>query len=139
MLAINELFARFGVKRFGLVTPYVDDVQQAIVANYRRAGFDCVAECHLGLQDNYAFSEVEPSTLQQMVREVAAAKPDAIIVLCTNLRGAPLAPALEAELGIPVIDSISAVVWKSLVSGRVPTPPVCDPGAACLSLFEERA
>jgi maleate isomerase len=114
VLAINELFARFGVKRFGLVTPYVDDVQQAIMANYRRAGFECVAERHLGLQDNYAFSEVEPYTLQQMVREVAAAKPDAIIILCTNLRGAPMAPALETELGIPVIDSISAVVWKSL-------------------------
>ena len=116
VLAINELFARLGVRRFGLVTPYVDDVQQAIVANYARAGFECVTERHLGLQDNYAFSEVAPATLQQMVREVAAApvRPEAIIILCTNLRGAPLAPALEAELGIPVIDSISAVVWKSL-------------------------
>jgi maleate isomerase len=114
VLAINELFARLGVKRFGLVTPYVDDVQKAILANYRRTGLECVAERHLGLQDNYAFSEVEPTTLQQMVREVAAAKPDAIIILCTNLRGAALAPVLEDELGIPVIDSISAVVWKSL-------------------------
>lgn len=114
VLAINELFVRLGVRRFGLVTPYVDEVQQAIVANYGRAGYACVAERHLGLQDNFAFSEVDASTLQQMVREVAAARPDAIIILCTNLRGAPLAPALESELGIPVIDSISAVVWKSL-------------------------
>ena len=122
VLAINELFARWGVKRFGLVTPYLADVQQAIVANYRRAGFECVAERHQGLQDNHAFSDVEPATLQQMVREVAAARPDAIIILCTNLRGAPLAPALEAELGIPVIDSISAVVWKSLcLAGADPT------------------
>jgi hypothetical protein len=27
------------VRRFGLVTPYVDDVQQAIIDNHRRAGF----------------------------------------------------------------------------------------------------
>ena len=35
-----------------------------------------------------------------------------MVILCTNLRGAPLL-RLEAELGIPVNDSISAVVWKS--------------------------
>jgi maleate isomerase len=114
VLAINELFAHYGVRRFGLVTPYVDDVQQAIIANYRSAGFDCVAERHLGLQDNFSFSEVAPETLQAMVRDVAAARPQAIVVLCTNLRGAPLVPALETELGLPIIDSISAVVWKSL-------------------------
>jgi maleate isomerase len=114
VLAINELFAHYGVKRFGLVTPYVDDVQQAIIANYGRAGLQCVAERHLGLQDNFSFSEVEAATLQSMVRETGVARPDAIIVLCTNLRGAPLVPALEAELGVPVIDSICAVVWKAL-------------------------
>jgi maleate isomerase len=114
VLAINELFAHYGVRRFGLVTPYVDDVQQAIIANYQRAGFDCAAERHLGLQDNFSFSEVDAATLQTMVRAVARERPDAIVVLCTNLRGASLAPALEAELGLPVIDSISAVVWKSL-------------------------
>lgn len=114
VLAINELFARLGVRRFGLVTPYAADVQQAIVANYARSGLEVVAERHLGLQDNFSFSEVDAATLQQMVRDTAAMKPDAVIVLCTNLRAAPLAPALEAELGIPVIDSISAVVWKSL-------------------------
>jgi maleate isomerase len=114
VLAINELFAHYGIQRFGLVTPYVDEVQQAIIANYRRAGFDCVAERHLGLQDNFSFSEVGSDVLQAMVREVAAARPQAIVVLCTNLRGAPLVPALEAELGLPIIDSISAVVWKSL-------------------------
>jgi maleate isomerase len=121
VLAINELFAHYGVQRFGLVTPYVDEVQQAIIANYRRAGFDCVAERHLGLLDNFSFSEVGPDVLQAMVREVAAARPQAIVVLCTNLRGAPLVPALETELGLPIIDSISAVVWKSLRLAGVDT------------------
>lgn len=119
VLAINELFARLDVRRFGLVTPYVDDVQRAIVANYARAGLEVVAERHLGLQDNFSFSEVEPDVLSAMVLDVAAAKPDAIVILCTNLGGAPLVPALEARTGIPVIDSISAVVWKSLVLAGV--------------------
>ena len=114
VLALNEIFRATGVTRFGLVTPYVDDVQRAIVNNYRSAGFECVAEQHLGIQDNYAFSEVGAEQLRAMVRAVAEAKPQAITILCTNLRGAPLVEELESELGIPIYDSIATVVWKSL-------------------------
>lgn len=114
VLALNEIFHATGVTRFGLVTPYLHDVQQAIVENYRQAGFDCVAERHLGIQDNYSFSEVGAEQLRSMVREVAAAQPQAITILCTNLRGAPLVEELEGELGIPIYDSIATVVWKSL-------------------------
>jgi maleate isomerase len=49
-----------------------------------------------------------------MVHAVAMAKPDAILIMCTNLRGAPLVANWEKELGIPVYDSVSTVVWKSL-------------------------
>lgn len=114
VLALREIFRRTGVRRFGLVTPYTGDVQQAIIDNFRHAGFDTVAERHLGLQDNFAFSEVDSDTVRRLVREVAAARPDAIAILCTNLRGAPSVPALEAELGVPVYDSVAAVVWKAL-------------------------
>jgi len=114
VLALNEILARTGVKRLGLVTPYLDDVQAKIVANYAGIGIEVVAERHLGLRDNFSFSEVEPDTLRTMVREVAKAKPDAITVLCTNLRGGPLVAELEAETGIPIHDSIATVVWKSL-------------------------
>jgi maleate isomerase len=37
VLALNEIFAFSGLRRFGLVTPYRDDVQAAIVANYAKA------------------------------------------------------------------------------------------------------
>jgi len=114
VLALNELFARLGVRRFGLVTPYLDDVQAKIIANYAAAGYDCVAERHLGLRDNFSFSEVSADALRTMVCDVAAARPDAIVILCTNLRGGPLVAELEAELGIPILDSVATVVWKSL-------------------------
>jgi maleate isomerase len=114
VLALNEIFRATGVTRFGLVSPYLEDVQQRVVANYARSGFECVAERHLGLQDNYSFSEVSADQLRAMAREVARAKPQAITIFCTNLRGAPLVEELERELGIPIYDSIATVVWKSL-------------------------
>ena len=121
VLALNEIFQRTNVKRFGLVTPYVDDVQAAIVKNYAATGIECVAERHLRQQDNFSFSEVTADQIRRMVREVAKARPDAITIFCTNLRGAPLVEELEAETGIPIYDTIATVVWKSLQQAGVDT------------------
>lgn len=115
VLAFREIFERTGVRRVGLVTPYLDDVQARILTNWSAAGFTCAAEWHLGLQDNFSFAEVAPETIATMARDVAAALPDAIAVVCTNMDGASLASGLEAELGIPVYDSIATAVWKSLL------------------------
>ena len=115
VLAQNEIFRVAGVERMGLVSPYLDDVQAAIVRNYAAAGIECVAERHLGLRDNFSCAEVGEEESASMVRDVAAAKPDAISILCTNLRGAPLVDALERETGVLICDSIATVVWKSLL------------------------
>ncbi len=114
MLALNEVLAATAVKRFALVTPYTDDVQQRIVANYATLGIACVAERHLDIRDNFAFAEVSAADLTEMIRAVAGEKPDAIGIICTNLAAAPLVAALEAETGIPIYDTIATAVWKSL-------------------------
>jgi maleate isomerase len=122
VLALNEVLAIDGVKRLGLVTPYRDDVQAKIVANYDAAGIAVVSERHLGISDNYAFAEEPPDRIEALIREVAADRPDAIAVLCTNLRGAPLVSELEAEFDIPIHDSVAVTIWKSLkLAGVDPT------------------
>lgn len=121
MLALNELLERIGAKRIGFVTPYLDDVQARINANYRKAGFTVAADRHLGMQDNFSFSTVTADQMRAMTREVAAAKPDAIAIVCTNMRGAPLAEELEKAYGIPIFDSVSTTVWKSLKIAGVDT------------------
>ncbi|ONG58689.1 Asp/Glu/hydantoin racemase [Pseudoroseomonas deserti] len=121
MLALNEILAATGVSRLGLVTPYRADVQARIVANYATLGIDCASERHLGLQENFSFSEVEGPALTEMVEAVAAEGVDAVAVVCTNLRAAPLVAGWEAALGLPVYDTIATVVWKSLaVAGADP-------------------
>lgn len=122
MLALNEILQRRGVRRLGYVTPYLAEVQSRIVENYERLDITCGAERHLGLAHNFSFSEVDAPTIAAMVREVAAVRPEAIAVICTNLRAAPLVERLEAELGLPIYDTIATVVWKSLtIAGVDPT------------------
>jgi maleate isomerase len=133
VLALNEILEAKGALQFALVTPYLDDVQQRIVENYERSGYRCVAERHLNLQVNFKFAGVSEDQIRSMVREVSAAGPRAIITFCTNLKAAHLAPELEQELRIPVYDTISTVVWKSLRIAGVDTRRVSGWG----SLFSE--
>ena len=121
VLALNEIFRITGVTRFGLVTPYLDEIQEKIIANYASSGFECVSERHLRDRGNFSFSEVSETQIADMVRAVAAEKPQAITVFCTNLRGAPVAHTLEKETGIPVYDTVSTAVWKSMkIAGADP-------------------
>ena len=119
VLALEEVFRRTRVKRYGLVSPYTDDVQAKIVANFANEGFACAAERHSGLSVNFAFSEITSNAIEAMIRAVAAEKPDAITVLCTNMDGASLAEPLERELGIPIYDTISLSMWASLRAAGV--------------------
>ena len=133
VLALNEIFAKTGVRRFGLVSPYIDEVQQRIVRNYEELGIECVSERHLGLQDNFSFAEVPDTQLATMMREAAFARPDAVTTFCTNLHAAHLVRAFEMATNTPAYDTVATVVWKSLRMLRVDTRPLGSWGR----LFEE--
>jgi len=121
VLALNEIFRITGVTRFGLVSPYLDEIQEKIIANYASSGFECVSERHLRDRGNFSFSEVSETQIADMIRAVAVEKPQAITVFCTNLRGAPVADTLEKETGIPVYDTVSTAIWKSMkIAGADP-------------------
>jgi maleate isomerase len=133
MLALNEILAAKKITRLGYVTPYLDDVQAKILANYNTLGVACQGERHLNLQDNFSFSEVPVAQLEQMTRDVAREAPEAITIICTNLRVAPSVAKLEKETGIPVYDTIATVVWKCLKMAGVDTKRVTQWG----SLFQD--
>ena len=133
VLALEHIFRRSGVRRFGLVSPYLSDVQSQIVVKLSEEGFECIAERHSGLRDNFSFSQVRPETLKVMVREVAQARPQAITLLCTNLGGAPLVEELEQEVGLPIYDSVAVALWGSLRAAHV--NPACIKGWG--SLFRD--
>lgn len=132
VLAVNTLLARFGARRIAFVTPYVDAIQERILAQYEGAGYSCVAERHRGISVNYDFALVKEAMIWEDLCAVAEARPDAVVVMCTNMAAAPLATRFEAEFDIPLIDSVSAFLWGALRAGGVDTHPVKGWG----SLFE---
>lgn len=114
VLALDELLRGAGLNRLAFVTPFRQPVNDKIIQGWSAAGYDCVANLGAGLSDNFSYSTMAPDILRDMVRQVSGAKPDAILYYCTNLPGARLCAEMEQELGIPVLDSVAAGVWKSL-------------------------
>ncbi len=111
-LATATLLERLGAQRIGFVTP-----GHAAYAEEAAAGFGLpmAGARTLGLTNNHDSSLVEPARIAELVRDLArAARPDAILLWSTNLPGWSVMAPLEAELGIPIIDSAAAGVWACL-------------------------
>jgi len=115
VLAYRDLFRRLPAARIGLVTPYTADVQERIMANWRSQGMNCVAERHLSLADNFSFAEVPEAEVARLCEDVVRDGADAVVVLCTNMRGAAAAERLERKLGAGIFDSIAVTLWACLV------------------------
>lgn len=121
ILAIRDAFAQMGYSKVGLVTPYIDDIQHRIVANWTAAGLTITDERHLSIQDNFSFSRISEATVAEQVRAVAASGCEVVAILCTNMVGAGVAAALEEELGVAVFDSVAVAVWDALrIAGQDP-------------------
>lgn len=123
-LAYLEAFKAFGTERIGLFTPYTRDVNLKVVDSYAREGIKTVDHRALGLSDNESFARVTDDEMRPGSRELAAAAPDALVYLCTNLYGANIAAEIEESTGVPVLDSVAVTLWHAL---RLAGAPLLDP------------
>lgn len=116
-----RLLDRIGARRIGFVTPG-DTVYAAEAA----AGFGRTLGPvrSLDLKDNLAAASVPSDRIAALVREVAReGGVDAILLWSTNLPGLDTMAPLEAEIGIPILDSAAIGVWGTLVAAGIdPTP-----------------
>ena len=118
--ALNKAFEKMKCKIFGLVTPYLDDVQLRIVEVYTEAGYTVAAESHLVISDNHKIAAVGDDTLDRQINAVIqTSKEDGktievITTFCTNLKAAHRVEHWEKEYGITVLDTVATVVWDML-------------------------
>jgi maleate isomerase len=132
---LDQLHAR-AIRRVGLLTPFTAEVQAAIVSELGRAGVDVIVGHCLGLARSRAMADVPPAVVAEEAARLAAARPEALVVLCTNLAGWPVAAALERELGLPVLDSVELALAGAMAS--VGLDPRDVPGGAAFAGWRVR-
>jgi maleate isomerase len=128
-LSVLDAFRLLGVRRFALVTLNPPEMNERIARHFAAEGFECVASSHRAdIPDNFSMAEVPAEALAGEARRCARAHPDGITIFGTNTRGAPVAAALERELGVPVVDSVAAGLWGALRRAGVDTAPLARHG-----------
>ena len=121
-LAFDALFRAMGLRRIAVVTPYLPEIQTRIIENFAARSITVVAEAHLSDKGNHSFASYGRDVVAGLVRRVAHAGPEAIAIICTNFRGAGVADALEAELSMPVFDSVAVTAAYAMhVTGLGPS------------------
>jgi maleate isomerase len=114
ILGMHALLQARGLRRVGVVTPYADAGHAKTLRCLVDEGYEVAADAHAGIADNLAYASIPLERISAMVRDVAQARPQVLLCLCTNFPAAVLAAPLEAELGLPVYDSTALGVWHAL-------------------------
>jgi maleate isomerase len=116
-LGLVQLMHELRVRNYALVVPYVEPIKQRILDNLAEEGFACSGARCWGITDNFQFALISGEEIMRAARDLTrTGKPDAIVVHCTNMRGAEVADQLAAELGLPILDSVVVSWWAALSS-----------------------
>lgn len=109
--AVSEALDKRGFKRIAIITPYVDDLTQAVAAAATVPGREVVAAHGMGIDVNVALADPTPEDIVAFAREkLKGVEMDGLFVSCTNFRAVEAAPELEAAFGVPVVTSNLAVI-----------------------------
>ena len=106
-LAVVAALRAAGVERLGLVRAGPPELAERAVATLAALGLRCGRVVNLP-----ADAHADLTRLETAAREVADDDAQAVCLLGTNVLGAPLVERLEAELGVPVLDSVAATAWR---------------------------
>ena len=107
-------FRRLGVRRIAVLTPYVDEVNEAIRGFLTAAGLDVLEFGSFHLRTEPEIAAVPPEAIVAAGRAIAAPGGEALFISCTGLQGHAAIGALEAATGKPVVTSNQAQLWEAL-------------------------
>ncbi|MFQ5437828.1 MAG: Asp/Glu racemase [Paracoccaceae bacterium] len=117
MAALNAL----GVRRIGLLTPYVPEVTGAMQALMAKNGFEILRVASFEQIEDRSIARIAESSTLAAIEEIGSDPAcDAVFASCTNLRTFTILKAAESSLGKPVVSSNQALCWHMLGLADVP-------------------
>ncbi len=103
-----------GIKRIGVITPYMPVGDAQVVRFFTDCGYEVVRLKGLKCDSPVKIAHVQADTLEAAIREVDGSDVDAVVQVGTNLAMARLADEAERRLGKPVIAINTAIYWYAL-------------------------
>lgn len=113
--AARTAFDALGVHRIAVVNPpWFDDTLSGQGADYfREFGYDVVQHSPCGLPSDQ--KAITPQNLSEWIRtEVAAHRPEGVLVAGNGIRAVGTIQKLESELGFHVVTANQVILWHAL-------------------------
>jgi maleate isomerase len=111
--SVRRTIRAAGARRVGVITPYVDSLNDKIRESLQDDGFEVVAIHGFGITDNFTIAEVEPERIVEFAIECfgsGAGDIDLLFASCTNFRAIDAREDIQAALGVPVVTSNHAAL-----------------------------
>ena len=125
MAAAMAAFESLGCRRIALLTPYVEEINQAMRAHIEGGGFQVPVMGSFNEEDDRKAARITAGSVRDAALTLGgAAEVDGVFVSCTSLRLLQTVVELEEALGKPVTSSNHALAWHCLrltgVEDRLP-------------------
>lgn len=112
--AAFDAFKALGVKSVSVLTPYTQDVTDSLVSYFSQYGPAVVNAVCIGLTDDREMARVSQESIINSAVTSCDPAADALFISCTAMRAASCVDQIEARLGIPVVTSNQAMVWRCM-------------------------
>ncbi len=120
--AVRSVINAHDARRVGVITPYVDSLNEKIRESLECDGVQVTAIHGLGVTENFAIAEVSPEQITELaVQHFEGEDIDLLFASCTNFRAFDAREAIHAALGVPVITSNHAAFTSVLAALDVVT------------------
>ncbi|OUS05000.1 Asp/Glu racemase [Rhodobacterales bacterium 52_120_T64] len=132
--AVMAALQHLGIRRIGLVTPYVEDVSAAMINLLRSNSFEVVHFGSFEQKDDATVARISPDSIYNAICDIGVNDDvEAVFVSCTNLRTFDVIERAETLIEKPVISSNQALAWHMAELAKL-SGVIAGPG----SLFTER-
>lgn len=111
---IVKALQTFRARKVLVATPYIEETNIRLKKHLEQAGFEVVRLLGLGLDDNLAIGNLDPTVTYDLVAKLDGPDADAALISCTNVSSAEIVQKLEDMIRKPVISSNTATLWGML-------------------------
>lgn len=125
--SLMDALRTMDIHRLAVVTPYIDEVNEAEYNFLQDQGIEVTSIAGLGLglpKQVPGIAEVLPSDMYQFVKKQDLASADAVFVSCTGMNMLDLIPYAEKDFGLPCLTSNQVSLWGALracgVNDKIP-------------------
>ena len=122
--AVRAAIQASGATSIGVITPYVDELNEKIKASIEADGAHVATITGLGITDNFEIAEVGHDEIVAFAGRAlgplaAGSGIGLVFASCTNFGAMAARPAIAERLGLPVVTSNQAVLAAAVA--RLPT------------------